>query len=154
MPGFAVIDNQPGDAFVAIWLVGHTAPHQAGHVNTVTIDRYGDRKASEKLRLLTRNQAVVLSAGSTSDSLPVEGEVLTFGDVEDLIRKTEDYQHRITESVQACARRTLGVGEKALWAIAATLGLLAVASTITVVQRILVVRTQSQALATPPAAAG
>jgi CDP-diacylglycerol---glycerol-3-phosphate 3-phosphatidyltransferase len=48
----------------------------------------------------------------------------------------------------------LGVGEKALWAIAVTLGLLAVASTITVVQRILVVRTQSQALATPPASAG
>ena len=48
----------------------------------------------------------------------------------------------------------LGVGEKALWATAVTLGLLAVASTITVVQRILVVRTQSQALATPPAPAG
>ncbi len=47
----------------------------------------------------------------------------------------------------------LGVGEKALWATAVTLGLLAVASTITVVQRILVVRTQSQALATPPAPA-
>ena len=48
----------------------------------------------------------------------------------------------------------LGAGEKALWAIAVTLGLLAVASTITVVQRILVVRTQAQALATPPASAG
>src|SRR4051794_3416541 len=137
MPGFAVIDNQLGDAFVALWLVGHTAPQQAGNVNTVTIDRYGDPKASEKLRSLTRSQAVVLSAGSTLESLPVDGEVLTFGDIEDLIRKTEDYQHRITEAVQAYARRTPGVGEKALWAIAATLGLLAVASTITVVQRIL-----------------
>jgi CDP-diacylglycerol--glycerol-3-phosphate 3-phosphatidyltransferase len=48
----------------------------------------------------------------------------------------------------------LGAGEKALWAIAVTLGLLAVASTITVFQRVLVVRTQSQALATPPAPAG
>jgi CDP-diacylglycerol--glycerol-3-phosphate 3-phosphatidyltransferase len=48
----------------------------------------------------------------------------------------------------------LGAGDKALWAIAVTLGLLAVASTITVVQRILVVRTQSQALAAPPAPAG
>jgi CDP-diacylglycerol--glycerol-3-phosphate 3-phosphatidyltransferase/CDP-diacylglycerol--inositol 3-phosphatidyltransferase len=43
----------------------------------------------------------------------------------------------------------LGVGEKALYATAVTLGLLAVASTITVVQRILVVRTQAQALAAP-----
>ena len=42
----------------------------------------------------------------------------------------------------------LGVGEKALWATAVTLGLLALASTITVVQRILVVRTQSQAITT------
>ena len=43
----------------------------------------------------------------------------------------------------------LGVGEKALYATAVTLGLLAVASTITVVQRILVVRTQARALAAP-----
>jgi CDP-diacylglycerol--glycerol-3-phosphate 3-phosphatidyltransferase/CDP-diacylglycerol--inositol 3-phosphatidyltransferase len=41
----------------------------------------------------------------------------------------------------------LGAGEKALWAIPVTLGLLAVASTVTVVQRILVVRRQAQALA-------
>jgi CDP-diacylglycerol--glycerol-3-phosphate 3-phosphatidyltransferase/CDP-diacylglycerol--inositol 3-phosphatidyltransferase len=50
----------------------------------------------------------------------------------------------------------LGVGEKALWAIPVTLGLLAVASTVTVVQRILVVRQQAlvltrQAPTTPPA---
>ena len=41
----------------------------------------------------------------------------------------------------------LGAGEKALWAIPATLALLAIASTITVVQRILVVRSQAQSLA-------
>ena len=41
----------------------------------------------------------------------------------------------------------LGAGEKALWAIPVTLGLLALASTVTVVQRILVVRAQAQALA-------
>lgn len=39
-----------------------------------------------------------------------------------------------------------GAGEKALWAIPITLGLLAVASTITVVQRILVVREQAIAI--------
>lgn len=39
-----------------------------------------------------------------------------------------------------------GAGEKALWAIPITLGLLAVASTITVVQRILVVRDQAIAI--------
>lgn len=47
----------------------------------------------------------------------------------------------------------LGVGEQALWAIPVTLGLLAVASTVTVLQRILVVREQATALTrtTPPA---
>jgi CDP-diacylglycerol--glycerol-3-phosphate 3-phosphatidyltransferase len=41
----------------------------------------------------------------------------------------------------------LGVGEDALWAIPVTLGVLAVASTVTVVQRVVVVRDQARALA-------
>ena len=41
----------------------------------------------------------------------------------------------------------LGVGEDALWAIPVTLGVLAVASTVTVVQRVAVVRDQARALA-------
>jgi CDP-diacylglycerol--glycerol-3-phosphate 3-phosphatidyltransferase/CDP-diacylglycerol--inositol 3-phosphatidyltransferase len=41
----------------------------------------------------------------------------------------------------------LGAGERALWAIPVTLALLALASTITVVQRILAVRSQAQSLA-------
>ena len=48
----------------------------------------------------------------------------------------------------------LGAGEDALWAIPVTLGLLAVASTVTVVQRILVVRTQAKALERPAGQAG
>src|SRR3712207_4294824 len=43
--------------------------------------------------------------------------------------------------------RLLGAGPRALWAIPVTLGLLAVASTVTVVQRILVVRQQAIASA-------
>ncbi len=45
--------------------------------------------------------------------------------------------------------RLLGVDDKVMWLIPITLGVLAVASTITVLQRILVVRTQALAL-TPP----
>jgi phosphatidylglycerophosphate synthase len=45
--------------------------------------------------------------------------------------------------------RILGVGDGVMWLIPVTLAVLAVASTITVVQRILVVR--QQALAAPPA---
>ena len=41
----------------------------------------------------------------------------------------------------------LGVGEDALWAIPVTLGVLAVASTVTVIQRVVVVRDQARALA-------
>src|SRR4051812_39187520 len=48
----------------------------------------------------------------------------------------------------------LGVGEKALWAIPVTLALLAVASTVTVLQRILVVRQQAMALSRPTPPAG
>ena len=45
----------------------------------------------------------------------------------------------------------LGAGPRALWAVPVTLGLLAVASTVTVVQRVLVVRQQALARATPTA---
>ena len=45
--------------------------------------------------------------------------------------------------------RILGVDDKVMWLIPVTLGVLAVASTVTVVQRVLVVRQQS--LAAPPA---
>jgi CDP-diacylglycerol--glycerol-3-phosphate 3-phosphatidyltransferase len=47
--------------------------------------------------------------------------------------------------------RVLGVDDRVLWAIPVTLGVLAVASTVTVVQRILVVRTQARAAADPTA---
>lgn len=43
----------------------------------------------------------------------------------------------------------LGLGERMLWAIPVTLGLLAVASTVTVGQRVAVVRRQAHALAAP-----
>ena len=45
--------------------------------------------------------------------------------------------------------RLLGVDDKVMWLIPIALAVLAVASTITVVQRILVVRTQARALGTP-----
>jgi CDP-diacylglycerol--glycerol-3-phosphate 3-phosphatidyltransferase/CDP-diacylglycerol--inositol 3-phosphatidyltransferase len=47
--------------------------------------------------------------------------------------------------------RILGVNDKVMWLIPITLAVLAVASTVTVVQRILVVRKQALALPQPPA---
>jgi CDP-diacylglycerol--glycerol-3-phosphate 3-phosphatidyltransferase/CDP-diacylglycerol--inositol 3-phosphatidyltransferase len=46
--------------------------------------------------------------------------------------------------------RLLGVGDGVMWLIPVTLGVLAVASTVTVVQRILVVRRQALGLTPPP----
>jgi CDP-diacylglycerol--glycerol-3-phosphate 3-phosphatidyltransferase/CDP-diacylglycerol--inositol 3-phosphatidyltransferase len=46
--------------------------------------------------------------------------------------------------------RVLGVGDGVMWLIPVTLGVLAVASTVTVVQRILVVRRQALGLTPPP----
>jgi CDP-diacylglycerol--glycerol-3-phosphate 3-phosphatidyltransferase/CDP-diacylglycerol--inositol 3-phosphatidyltransferase len=46
--------------------------------------------------------------------------------------------------------RLLGVGDGVMWLIPVTLGVLAVASTVTVVQRILVVRRQALGLIPPP----
>jgi hypothetical protein len=103
---FAVIDNQPGDDNVAVWVVSQVGLQQAGNVNAVTIDRHGDPDAGEKLRSLTRTQAVVLTAGSTPESLPIVGEALTIDDIEDLVRETEEFQGRITEAVQAYAHKT------------------------------------------------
>ena len=105
MLGFAVIDNQPGDDNIAVWVVGQVAPQRAGNVNAVTIDRHGDPDAAEKVRSLTRTQTVVLTAGSTLESLPVDGGALTVDDIEELVRETEEFQGRITEAVQTYARK-------------------------------------------------
>jgi hypothetical protein len=106
MSGFAVIDNRPGDDQVAVWIVGQSEAQRASNVNAVTVDRHGDPEAWEKLRSLTRTMAVVLTDASTQESLPIQGEVLTVDDVEDLVRETEEFQHRIIEAVHAHARRT------------------------------------------------
>lgn len=106
MLGFAVIDNQPGDDNIAVWVVGQVTPQRAGNVNAVTIDRHRDPEAAEKVRSLTRTRAVVLTAGSTLESLPVDGEALAVDDIEDLVCETEEFQGRITEAVQTYARKT------------------------------------------------
>jgi hypothetical protein len=104
--GFAVIDNQAGEVNIAVWLVGQVGPQRTGNVNAVMIDRNGDPRAAEKLRSLTRTQAVVLTAGSTLESLPLDGEAVTVDDLEDLIRETEDHQHRIAQAVRPYAQKT------------------------------------------------
>jgi hypothetical protein len=106
MQGFAVIDNRPESDSVAVWVTSHTAPQQASNSNAVTIDRHGDPDALRKVRSLTRSHAVLLTDGSTLDTLPVEGEPLTVADVEALVVETAEQQTLILEAVAAYARRT------------------------------------------------
>ncbi len=106
MLGFAVIDNQSNEDRVAVWVVAHVEPQRADNVNAVTVDRHGDPDAMAKVRSLTRSKVIVLTAGSSVDTLPVTGEASTVDDLEDLVRETEARQHRIVEAVESYARRT------------------------------------------------
>ena len=57
--------------------------------------------------------------------------------------KTDDGAARVRPVVMAALLRHLGVDDRVLWAIPVTLGVLAVASTVTVAQRVKVVRDQA-----------
>src|SRR5262245_13360693 len=98
MRGFAVIDNQPGSESLAVWITSHVAPQRAGNSNAVTIDRHNDPDALAKVRSLTRSHAVLLTDGSTVNSLPVEGDPLTVADIEALITETTEQQALILEA--------------------------------------------------------
>ena len=66
------------------------------------------------------------------------------------LKKKESCLHakaRVLVTGAADLVNRLGVGEDALWAIPVVLGVLALASTVTVIQRVLVVRDQARALA-------
>lgn len=95
----ATIDHQPGENTIAVWVTGRTKL-QAGHTNAVIIDQAADPRAMEKVRSLTRCSAVLLTQGSTADGLPIDGELLTSTDVEELITQIEARRVAITEAVQ------------------------------------------------------
>lgn len=105
MRGFAVIDKQPGNDQIAVWLTSLVAPQRADHTNAVVIEATTDADAREKVRLLTRCRVVVITDGSNVDGLPIEREAMTVADVDALIKETEEQQQRILDAVAAYATK-------------------------------------------------
>lgn len=87
MRGFAVVDLQPEDAQIAVWIVSKSPPAAAGNSNAVVLGR-DDPALQAAVRSLTRLHAVVITEGSIVDGLPVDGDHLTVNDVQDLLYET------------------------------------------------------------------
>ena len=100
----AIIDNRDCTT-VAVWISSRVTPLEVLNVNAVVVDIASDPDALEKVRLLTRGRAVMLTEGSTLDGLPVEGEPLTVDNVAGLVSETEAHQQRILAAVHAYAVR-------------------------------------------------
>lgn len=105
MHSFAVIDNQPGSSTIATWIVRRMAPLAVQNINAVVVDKLSDPHAMRKVRLLTRDRAVLLTACSTPEGLPIDGDPLTFADIAALISETEQHQKLILAAVEAHAWR-------------------------------------------------
>jgi len=102
---FAVIDNQPGSSTIATWIVRRMAPLAVQNINAVVVDKLSDPHAMRKVRLLTRDRAVLPTACSTPEGLPIDGDPLTFADIAALISETEQHQKLILAAVEAHAWR-------------------------------------------------
>lgn len=106
MLGFAIVDHRAECGTAAVWLISLLASNRADHTNAVTINLDSDDDALKKLHALTRDRLVLLTAGSTSDGLPVTSSTLSIEDVASLAEHTEAHQDRIVEAIDAYAKRT------------------------------------------------
>jgi hypothetical protein len=104
--GIATIDRQPGSDIIAVWLTSAVEPFRAGHVNAVLINAASDPEAIKKVRSLTRCCGVLVTDGSSIDALPLVGEPLTIGDIEDLVTETESHQEATLAAIAEYKRRT------------------------------------------------
>jgi hypothetical protein len=105
MRGIAVIDRQPGEAQIAVWITSRSGV-QAANVNAVVIDVDADPDAEEKLRSLTRCSVVLATDGTKLDGLPIEGEPLSVADVDVLLDEVEAQQASILDAITDYKRRT------------------------------------------------
>jgi hypothetical protein len=106
MMGIATVDRIMGEAFVAIWLTNRSAALEATHGNAVVIDLVNDPDAIEKVRSLTRLYAVLVTNGTDTDGLPIEGQPLTVSDIDAWVAETEAHQQAIEAAVDDYKRRT------------------------------------------------
>ena len=153
-------------AFVFSDLIDGTMARMSGRVSPFgafldsTLDRVGDAAVFGGLAmyyvgpgdndLLAALSIYCLTMGSVTSYARARAESLGMQAKVGIAERSDRLVSILVVTGLADLVNKLGAGEKALWAIPVTLGLLAVASTITVVQRILVVRDQARALAGPP----
>ncbi len=104
MRGFAVIDLQPDDAQIAVWIVSKSEPAGAGNSNAVVLGR-GVPEVPSAVRSLTRLQAVVVTEGSTVDGLPVDGAPLTTKDLQDLLEETSHVREEVLRVARFLRRK-------------------------------------------------
>jgi hypothetical protein len=105
MRGFTVIDNRSDDDQIAVWVVSRVSPTAAGNSNAVSMVRSHDAAVQRAVRSLTRNQAILVTEGSTLDGLPVDSKALTVADVRDLIDETSAIREQILSLVQYLRRK-------------------------------------------------
>lgn len=154
-------------AFVFSDLIDGTMARKSGRVSPFgafldsTLDRIGDAAIFGGLAmyyvgpgdndLLAGLAIYCLTMGAVTSYARARAESLGYDAKVGIAERADRLVSVLVVTGLADLANRLGAGEKALWAIPAILGLLAVASTITVVQRILVVRQQAHALTPPPA---
>lgn len=105
MQGFAIIDQQPGDRYIAVWATNRTSAQRATHVHAVVIDKDEVEDIHSMLRSLTYDKAVLLTDGSVRDDLPAGVVPLTEDAIKDLIWETGQHAQRIEDAVWEHRRR-------------------------------------------------
>lgn len=105
MRGFVSIDRQPDSSSLAVWFTCRLTESRVAHGNAVVIDTSGDQEILKKVRSLTRDAVVVVTAGSDLGGLPINGDPLMAQDLEGLLDEAEAWQQRIVSAVDAYARR-------------------------------------------------
>lgn len=150
-------------AFVFSDLIDGAMARQSGRTSTFgafldsTLDRLGDAAIFGGLAMyyvgpgdndwLAALAIYCLSMGSVTSYARARAEGLGFHAKVGIAERADRLVSILVVTGLADLANRLGVGEDALWAIAVTLGALALASTSTVVQRVLVVRKQALAAA-------
>ena len=147
-------------AFVFSDLIDGAMARRSGRVSSFgafldsTLDRIGDAAIFGGLAMyfvgpgdndwLAALAIYCLTMGSVTSYARARAESLGFDAKVGIAERADRLVAILVVTGLADLVNRLGAGEKALWAIPVTLGLLAVASTVTVVQRILAVRTQAR----------
>ena len=108
MRGLVIVDRQPDVSGVAVWCTSRSPrlSMSVDNVNAIAADLAADDRATERVRSVTRDRAVLLTAGSVVDGLPIEGEPLHTGDVASLIDEIVERQEAILEALAEHNART------------------------------------------------